>query len=333
LVEPDYNDERLVSAVWYCDGSLLHGKWLQYRSTGFGIVVATSDGDLLGYGHGAPPHWCSTAAAVETWAIQTILSFCPFPPQMRTDCQSILKIAVEGSAKATHASRQLARLWIRIDAILEQDVACLVHTGVLVWMPAHLSHNMVGEVKLSNGVRLSTVDWRANRLADALAKSVAARNQMPTNVARVLDGAAALVRHSVILLAHATHLANNHIVQDVGLDGEIVKRVLRDAVPKPVGRHGEPRKPVGTQPVAATTIVRDVSNVKPWTPPTMPSVRQRVGAVRRAFSSRRAAEQDGFLSRRVEALAATLTSSMPVGSASARRAELLQRVRERASSC
>jgi len=132
LVEPDYNDERLVSAVWYCDGSLLHGKWLQYRSTGFGIVVATSDGDLLGYGHGAPPHWCSTAAAVETWAIQTILSVCPFPPQMRTDCQSILKIAAEGSAKATHASRQLARLWVRIDAILEQDVACLVHTGVLV---------------------------------------------------------------------------------------------------------------------------------------------------------------------------------------------------------
>ena len=39
----------------------------------------------------------------------------------------------------------------------------------LVWMPAHQSIATIGEGKLSNGQRLSALDWRANRFVDVLA--------------------------------------------------------------------------------------------------------------------------------------------------------------------
>ena len=46
----------------------------------------------------------------------------------------------------------------------------MVEDSKLVWMPAHTSTGAVREAKLSNGTRLSMLDWRANRLVDALAK-------------------------------------------------------------------------------------------------------------------------------------------------------------------
>jgi hypothetical protein len=44
LRAPDDNDPELVDAVWYCDGSLLNGRWKELTATGFGIAVATPDG-------------------------------------------------------------------------------------------------------------------------------------------------------------------------------------------------------------------------------------------------------------------------------------------------
>ena len=87
-------DQRFDDAVWYRDGSMLNGRWKALRATGFGIAVVSKQGDLLAYGLGCPPSWCSTAAAAEVWAVQVILTLCPFAPQMHTDCMAIITIAV-----------------------------------------------------------------------------------------------------------------------------------------------------------------------------------------------------------------------------------------------
>ena len=61
-----------------------------------------------------------------------------------------------------------------------------------------------------NGQRLSTVDWRANRLVDALAKLDAALRELPAACVKLLDSAECAVKHSAKLLARVTHAANNH---------------------------------------------------------------------------------------------------------------------------
>eukprot|EP00973_Karenia_brevis_P076734 10658973-Karenia_brevis.AAC.1 len=59
---------------------------------------------------------------------------------------------------------------------------------------------MVGERKLSNGVKLTVVDWRANRLVDALAKMAAKPYAAPPATVKALESGAAAVRNAVALL-------------------------------------------------------------------------------------------------------------------------------------
>ena len=95
-------------------------------------------------------------------------------------------------------------------------------------MPAHLSLASVGERKQSNGVQLSTVDRRANRLVDVLAKLAAGRRVVFFND-KVLAVASKAVRHAAQLLGRVTHAASNHAEVQVGADGREVTKVLRDA--------------------------------------------------------------------------------------------------------
>jgi hypothetical protein len=162
-------NEELNEATWYTDGSLLCGQWVALRSTGFGIVVVSKSGKLLGFGYGAPPSRIATAAAAELWAIDFALSTSPTAPRMKTDCMSILTAARGGSVSATAASRPLARIWRSIEDSLDGDLASLMNDGRLSWIPAHLSIKAVGERVLPDGSRLTMVDWRANRLVDILA--------------------------------------------------------------------------------------------------------------------------------------------------------------------
>ena len=63
IVDPLPKIGAYTDAVWYCDGSMLNGKWKAMRVAGFGIVVTTREGQLLGFGVGAPPSEFTTAAA------------------------------------------------------------------------------------------------------------------------------------------------------------------------------------------------------------------------------------------------------------------------------
>ncbi len=229
-------DEALASGqevCWHFDGAMLNGKWKPYRTTGFGIVVTGADGQLLAYGRGKPPHWCKTAAAAEAWALSYVLVQAPFMPSIRTDCLSLITTAAAGIQKATEPRRLLARIWVLVGNALDGDIQQLGDSSTLVWVPAHTSPSSIGEVKRSDGTRLTHIDWRANRLADGLAKQAAASDQPPPAVLRLLVSASEAVRHSAKLLARVTHGANNHAVHVTAEDGTGTSKIVRDSVDKP----------------------------------------------------------------------------------------------------
>ena len=182
---PPESSDCVDDAVWYFDGSMLLGSWAELRCIGFGVVVVASNGDLLAYGHGVPPAWCSTAAAAEAWALKEVLLWSPAPPRMRTDCHALLDTLANGAEAATAPGKPLARIWYGVRSALDGEFETLVQSGKLVWMPAHCIPAAVKQVALSDGSRLTMVDWRANRLADGLAK-LAARQRITVPKAEAL---------------------------------------------------------------------------------------------------------------------------------------------------
>ncbi len=71
------------------------------------------------------------------------------------------------------------------------------------------------------------VDWRANRLVDALAKNGAATIAHPEDTIKLIKSAEALVKHRLAQLAQATHRVNNHVVTTIDDDGVWVTKTLR----------------------------------------------------------------------------------------------------------
>ena len=90
-------------AVVYVVGSLLDGRWVELRATGFGLAVVAASGEPLGFGSGTPAEWVSTAAAAEAWVLQEVLGMCPATPEMPTGCQTLIA-TIEVAAASGRAS-------------------------------------------------------------------------------------------------------------------------------------------------------------------------------------------------------------------------------------
>ena len=314
--------EKAHGATWYFDGSLLHGKWKDYRTTGFSICVVAQDASLIGFGHGTPPHWCLTAAAAEAWALFVVVSATPFAPNMRTDCLSLLRTAEQGTKKATGARRALARVWKLIASNLDGYISTLAIDNCLTWMPAHQSRGMVGEATLSNGARLTNVDRRANRLVDAGAKLEAALRKMPPAVDRILESARHAVTFFVKLLGMVTFAANNHTRIVCDEHGSEVVRTFRDSTPKPVS----PKKSgPANAPAHAATKKGVQLTVKAWTEPPAPRKKSAL-----SLHAQRVMEYEhACTARRVDEIGSSLCSNDTAKSASVRMSELALRVRGR----
>jgi len=152
---------------------------------------------------------------------------------------------------------------------MDGNISKLVEEGLLVWMPAHQSSAAVGVKVLSDGRKLSWIDWKANRLVDALAKQAAAQRQAPAAILRILKSAQPAVRHSAALLGRVTHAANHCQIEVVLADGRRVPQICRDAQQHTGQRRGPKRQRfVQAQPLPAQL------------PEAMPDAQAEVGAWR-----------------------------------------------------
>jgi hypothetical protein len=230
LPVPDPTDPDLT---YYIDGSLIDGPAKTTCRAGFAVVVVDAAGRLVGYAAGAPPAWATSSAAAEAWAMLVVLQTAASPPRVVTDCLGLLETLQRGREAATAANRPLARLWALTFAALDgQPPEGYVH-GPLCWMASHGSRGTVGIATLSDGRAVTFTDWRANRLADGLAKQAAARSRVPAELRRFLATAEEATCHEAAVLGMVTHAAANHWVSSTKPDGAYTVTRSRDACPPP----------------------------------------------------------------------------------------------------
>ena len=230
LLTPDSRLD-LDECVWYTDGSVLDPTAGIYAASGFATVVTTKLGTLVGVGFGAPPYWVDTAAAAEAWAIRHVLNSTALVPMIYTDCLSLVRTVEAGVSSATGADRRLARIWHDIAHVTDGDFQQL--SNQLRWLPAHKSLDQALQLKASDGSRVTALDWRANRLVDAVAKRAASLSKTDSSILRFLDSARTLLAHKAAVLAQATFKAN-HCPTEVDDGHGGTKTVFkRDATPRP----------------------------------------------------------------------------------------------------
>ena len=91
-------------------------------------------------------------------------------------------------------------------------------------MPSHCSVFNLDGLIASDGNPVTTVMWRANRLADVLTKGIAARHRLPASAFALIKSAGKLVQHNAACLGIATFLANNHEEQLTFENGRATKQ-------------------------------------------------------------------------------------------------------------
>ena len=85
-------------------------------------------------------------------------------------------------------------------------------------------------MRKSDGSPVSAVDWRANRLADAVAKSAAGAPSSTTHAVRCLKSAGDVLRHEAAVLGAVTCAANTLRVRTITASGNSTTVVKRDSV-------------------------------------------------------------------------------------------------------
>ena len=151
-------------------------------------------------------------------------------PRVITDCLGVLHTLQRGPTAATAADKVNARLWTLIGSCLD-GTSWQAAAERVTWMPAHGSKASVGRALRSDDLPITATDWRANRLADALAKAAASRFRLPYKVRHVVATAMKAYEHAAALAGMVTHAANNHHVSAIAHDGTYVHKKVRDALP------------------------------------------------------------------------------------------------------
>jgi hypothetical protein len=244
--------------IFYTDGSLMQPRYREFKTAGCAVVIVSYDGALVGIVEARLPSRVGTASEAEARAFLLALTICPFTPIVITDCLSLLATAQGGLARATASRCTMAGVWTLIGAALDGDLAASVEQGKLLWMPSHLAHATAAAARKSDGSPVSVLDWRANRLADAVAKSAAGAPASTLNAVRCLKSAGDALLEEAAVLGAVTRAANTHRTQIVTASGNCVTVIKRDSIAT-VGTtcSGRERIGVGTAvgPVLAQAIV------------------------------------------------------------------------------
>ena len=160
----------------------------------------------------------------------------------------LLIAAKAGVHAATAPRRPAARIWRAIASVTDHDFSMLC--TALTWMPAHTAPSAIGERLKSNGKPVSAPEWRANQLADCLAKSAAHESPERTAAAKGIHAAQQVLLHAASQLGCVTLAANNHEVCVTKADGTTCTVTRRDATAPSARRHvAVPPRPPTASPV------------------------------------------------------------------------------------
>ena len=125
-------------------GSLLNGQFQEIATTGSAVVGTNSEGGLVAWGKGVPPRWIKDAAGAEAWALAKVLSFCPVPPNVFTDCQALSHEAQSTPQRMRGPNKALARVLKFVLDSLDGNLAPIADASRLVWIPAHQATGAIG---------------------------------------------------------------------------------------------------------------------------------------------------------------------------------------------
>jgi hypothetical protein len=102
---------------------------------------------------------------------------------------------------------------------------------LLIWMPSHKSASVIGKAFKSDGSFVNAIDWRANRLADCLARLAANELAAPDLAFRIFQQALSAAGYCAALLGTVTYRANHHQTQVLKPDGAVSLKCCRDSAP------------------------------------------------------------------------------------------------------
>jgi len=224
----------LENLTWVIDGSRRYASHWTLATTGCGVAVLDVNGKLVAYATATPPPWVKTAGAAEAWALLLTLKESPALPNIITDCLALLHAARAGPTFAARAKNTDARIWKQITECTGGSYKELLNA--LVWMPSHMSSLDSSCRSKSNGRLVSTAEWRANQLADTLAKRGALVSPLREEADKVIKTAGLALRLSASRLGTVTFAANNHVIEGAKADGTKMSITKRDSTPIPHDR-------------------------------------------------------------------------------------------------
>jgi len=107
-------------------------------------------------------------------------------------------------------------------------------------MPSHCTLAAARFRCKSDGSPVSALDWRANRLVDALAKTAAGVAQLPKELTALVHRAEQATEYAAALVGLTSWAANNQVAHLPDGSGGTYKATLRDSQPPPATRVGVP---------------------------------------------------------------------------------------------
>ena len=320
-------DSSRQDLTWVIDGSRKYASHWTLSTTGCGVAVLDAEGALIAFATATPPPGVRTAGAAEAWALLLTLRYCVGVPHILTDCMALLHAARAGPIRAGATRNTDARIWKQVVDVTGGDLKSL--SGKLTWMPSHTSATGTATRVKSNGACLTTSEWRANQLADALAKRGAGTSSLRKAASDLIKNAGSTLVRSAARRGAVTVAANSHTLEVVREDGKTVRVVKRDSTSltatqshaRTLEAERKSMRSESKQDAAAPTPVL----ASPITPPTLLQARDKKRKA--AATDYRKAEDERNLAALNAAVAGAAASSRPQATSATERLAALRRRR------